>query len=101
MNDISEKEVTDRWNDCMKRATALAKEMVHFSQLGNQKRSMWNVVSHTLDEMRRKGNIMAQGKSLSRQQLDQHLDSWQLKVSRKTAAKAAKEKSQNRIILDA
>jgi len=101
--EITENEMLDRWNDALKRATSCALEMVEFTALSDKKRSMWNNVAHCLDELRRRGNIMAQGRALASRELDRQLDMWETRIGKKTDAKVAKEKAEKfkkRIIID-
>lgn len=101
--ELSDNDILNRWNDVMKRAISNAREMVEHSSLGDKKRSMWNQVAHGLDELSRRGNIMAQGKPLSVDELGTQIDAWQFRIARKADDKAKKEKAKKdrkRIILD-
>lgn len=94
--ELNEGEILDRWNDSMKRACSACRE------LAEQKyKNIWILVANRLDEMRRRGNVMAQGKMLSKETIERSLDAWQLNLGRKTDAAVAKEeKKKKRFIID-
>lgn len=96
---LQEHEILELWNNNMKRAASCAKEMSEDTVHGG----MWNMVAAGIDELRRRGNIMAQSKAMSEQALTKSLASWELRLGKKTDAEVEKTNKENKkkgIIID-
>lgn len=96
--ELQENEILNRWNDSMKRACSSCREMADHNE---KYKYVWFMCANRLDELRRRGNVMAQGKMLSKETIERSLDAWQLNLGRKTDAAVAKEeKKKKRFIID-